>query len=298
MTMTVAAPIRPEAALQYCRTVTRARARNFYYGLKLLPEPKRGALYAIYAWMRRADDIVDDADSAGGDLKERLESFGQLTEAAIEGRPADEDPLWEALAYTAAQFPLPAVQFRMLLEGQLDDVRLHRYETFEALRRYCHRVASTVGILCIEVWGYSDPAACGLASDRGIAFQLTNIIRDFAQDYDQGRLYLPLEDFRAARLEPEALRRWERPDLCAAFMQRQIERAAGYYQRSAALEELISADCRPTLWAMTSIYRGLLDKAARDPSRLVLGGRLRLSSLAKAGIALRARWMANGSGRG
>jgi phytoene synthase len=288
---------RPGAALEHCRAVTRARARNFYYGLKLLPEPKRSALYAIYAWMRRADDMVDGVEASGADLKERLEEFAAQTEAAIGGRPPSPDPLWEALAYTAAVFPIPVQPFRMLLEGQRDDVRLHRYETFEDLRHYCHCVASTVGLLCIEVWGYTDPAAPELARERGIAFQLTNIIRDYAQDFDQGRVYLPLEDFRGAGLAPEDLRRWSRPAECAAFIGAQVERAQGFYRRSASLERLISPECRPTLWAMTAIYRGLLEKAAAEPARVALGPRLRLSSLAKASIAIRARWMGNGSAR-
>jgi phytoene synthase len=183
-----------------------------------------------------------------------------------------------------------------MLDGQREDVQQRRYHSFEQLRHYCYRVASTVGLLCIEIWGYDDPAARELAVDRGIAFQLTNILRDYAQDFDAGRVYLPDEDFERARLTPRQLRNWSDPAACSALIWQQIDRAEMFYRRSALLDEMIRSSCRPTLWAMTTIYRGLLEKMKDNPSRLVLGGRLRLSAARKGTIAIRAKWLSKFGG--
>jgi phytoene synthase len=276
-------------ALACCRDVTRHRARNFYYGLKLTPEPKRSALYSIYAWMRRADDLVDSiADDAGG-RREAIDAFRAATDAALDGADAGDDWLWIALGDTASRFDLPRAAFHGVLDGQLEDLSGQRYGKWSELRRYCERVASTVGLLCISVWGYRDPAARELAVERGIAFQLTNILRDYKQDYDAGRVYLPQEDFDRIRLTPAMLRRWDEPRRSREFVLDQVARAQSFYERSAHLEGMIAASCRPTLWAMTAIYRGLLNKLEGSPQRLVSDHRLRLSSWHKGMIALRAR---------
>lgn len=282
---------RLRAAHRYCRELTRTRARNFYYGLKLSPEPQRSALYAVYAWMRCADDLVDDADNqTPAEIQTRIDAFRAATDAALAGNPINDDPLWVALAATALRFSLPAEHFHAMLDGQTDDLKRTSYTTYDQLLRYCHRVASTVGLVCIEVWGYDDPAALELAVDRGIAFQLTNILRDYRQDYDAGRVYLPQQDFNHYGISPEILRQWSKPQACAAMLMQQIDRAAALYDRSAPLDAMITPCCRPTLWAMTAIYRGLLEKMQRNPSQLVLGRRLRLSAWHKGLIAFRAKW--------
>jgi phytoene synthase len=276
-------------AMRHCRDVTRRRARNFYYGLKLTPEPQRSALYSIYAWMRRADDLVDSAADATGGRRQALDTFREATDAALAGSSVDDDPLWVALSDTASGFDLPTEAFHGVLDGQIEDLTGRRYETFDELRRYCECVASTVGLICISIWGYRDPAARELAVDRGIAFQLTNILRDYRQDYDAGRVYLAQEDFDRHRLTPTMLRKWDDPARCRALILEQVERAQSFYDRSAPLEGMITSSCRPTLWAMTTIYRGLLEKLRRLPKRVVSENRLRLSSVHKGMIALRAR---------
>jgi phytoene/squalene synthetase len=130
-----------------------------------------------------------------------------------------------------------------------------------------------------------------MAIDRGIAFQLTNILRDYGQDFDTGRVYLPDEDFARCKITAEQVRRWNDPGACNVLLWQQIDRAEEFYKRSEPLDELITPSCRPTLWAMTTIYRGLLEKMKNDPSRLVLGGRLRLSAARKGVIAIRAKWL-------
>ena len=284
-------------ALRYCEQITWRRARNFYHGLKLAPEPKRSALFVIYAWMRRADDLVDDDDDGeSGLLRRRIDAFRAATDEALAGRADGRDPLWVALREIAATFELRPETFHAMLEGQIDDVAGRRYGTFEEVREYCYRVASTVGLICITIWGYRDPAARDLAVDRGIAFQLTNILRDYKQDYDAGRVYLPEEDFRRHGLDPEKLRNWMEPERCSCLVQDQAARAAGYYRRSEPLDGMITASCRPALWAMTTIYRGLLERIQRDPSRIVGRRRLRLNGLHKGAIVLKARWWASRNG--
>lgn len=276
--------------MRHCQEITRRRARNFYYGLKLSPEPQRSALFAIYAWMRAADDIVDGmiGNRTESAMRE-LDDFRNQTDAALAGDPAG-DPLWIALATVARDFRISPEHFHGMLDGQLDDLHRGEHETFEQLRNYCYRVASTVGLICIEIWGYSDDAARDLAIDRGIAFQLTNIIRDYKQDFDSGRVYLPREDFERHGIDPQTLREWKKPIACHTMMMQQVQRASQFYERSIGLEGFINPCCRPTLWAMTRIYRGLLDKISRNPSKVVLTKRLRLSAWKKGAIALQARW--------
>ncbi|MHC4968573.1 MAG: phytoene/squalene synthase family protein, partial [Planctomycetota bacterium] len=276
-------------ALRHCRDVTRRRARNFYYGLKLTPEPQRSALYSIYAWMRRADDLVDGAADEAGARRPALDAFRAATDAALAGSRTGDDPLWVALSDTASRYDVPREAFHGVLEGQLEDLTGRRYETFGQLRRYCERVASTVGLICISIWGYRDPAARELAVERGIAFQLTNILRDYRQDYDAGRVYLPQEDFDRHRLTPALLRKWDEPARCRDLVLEQVARAQGFYDHSAPLEGMITPSCRPTLWAMTTIYHGLLKKLEHAPQRMVSDQRLRLSSMRKGIVALQAR---------
>jgi phytoene synthase len=287
--VTTAQRVTVTEALAHCRDVTRHRARNFYYGLKLTPEPKRSALYSIYAWMRRADDLVDSVAHDCGGRRDAIDAFRAATDAALNAAGAEDDWLWIALGDTASRYDLPREAFHGVLDGQLEDLSGRRYETFDQLRRYCERVASTVGLLCISVWGYRDPAARGLAVERGIAFQLTNILRDYKQDFDAGRVYLPRQDFDEHRITPDMLRAWNHPKRSRRFVLDQVIRAQSFYERSAPLDGMITPDCRPTLWAMTAIYRGLLNKLEASPDRLVSDHRLRLSSWHKGMIALRAR---------
>ena len=288
--MTVAMNQSLEQALKHCRQVTRQQARNFYYGLKLTPEPKRSALYAIYAWMRQIDDIVDDAGEDSDDLRERVGVFRDRTDKAIAGNPVNDDPIWISLTDVVARFDLEPQHFHSMIEGQLDDLTTRHYETFEELRRYCYRVASVVGLICIQIWGCDNPEGKELAIQRGIAFQLTNIIRDFREDFEMGRVYLHAADFSHHDLTPEELRAWSKPDACAQLIHHQIARAQEFYQSSLPLDAMIHPSCFPALGAMTAIYQGTLEKIRREPSRIAEPSRVSLSSLQKSAIALQAKW--------
>jgi phytoene synthase len=283
-----------DAAFAACAEITRTQARNFWWGLRMLPEPRRSALYAIYAWMRAADDLVDGAIGVPpGELEERVAGFRARTDAALAGQ-LGEGPLWIALAEVARRHPLEPREFHEMLDGQLADVGEVRCRTWEELRTVCYRVAGTVGVVCVRVWGSPggrpvDAAAIPLAIDRGIAFQLTNILRDLREDAAIGRSYLPLAEYHRAGLTPGDLLAWRDPPACRAFLAAQVERARELYRSSAALDALIDPPCRPTLAAMTGIYRELLERIASDPRRVILGRRVSLPAWRKLAIAFRAR---------
>jgi phytoene synthase len=292
---TVAAPDAAErAALAWCRRHTRKRARNFYYGMMLTPEPKRSAMYTVYAVMRACDDLADAREEEDGADRPRrqVEVFRARLEAALtEGRlPEDEAeaPLWRALRWAARRFELPQAPFDEMLDGQLQDLAAPRMASFEDLRTYCRRVAGTVGRVCIAVWGYEGGAETQrLAEERGIALQLTNILRDVVEDAHRGRVYLPLQELRDWGLTPHGLTQGEAG--FDGFLQMQIRRAREHHERAAALEQRVAPDCRPTCRALTGIYRGLLEKIAADPRR-VLRERVRLTTPEKLAVAARALW--------
>lgn len=283
-------------AYEHCREIARSRARNFYYGLKLTPEPQRSAVYAIYAWMRTGDDLVDDADSPCEQAKQ-LDAFEETTRRVLDHGangefPAGAPAMWAAFADAVESFGVHRTDIDAMLNGLREDLDHTGYDTFEELKRYCGGVASSVGRVCVTIWGVrqgvSMSEALALAERRGLAFQLTNILRDFAEDFDEGRVYLPKDAFEAWDLTPKQLRLWEKPDVCAALVNAQSSIARAEFDASSRLEEMITPSCAPTLWAMTRIYSGLLRKIEERPERIVGQARIRLQSLHKASIAMRA----------
>ena len=294
------------ASLAHCHEVTRTAARNFYYGLRLTPEPRRSALYAVYAFMRACDDLVDAEDRPTPAQRDaalaRVEAFRSRMAHVLDGGDLPDEPagqsIWPAFRHVMQAFPIDPAHLHAMLDGQRDDLTTTHYRTFEQLYGYCYRVASVVGLVCVAVWGVTEPAklpdARQLAEYRGIAFQLTNILRDVAEDARRGRVYLPADelahyglterDLTAAAAASEPGAAFDR------FMQFQVERARSYYEMSAPLDRMIRADCRATSWALCRIYSRLLGRIAARPRR-VLTRRVRLSPLQKALIALRATWM-------
>lgn len=292
-------------AVDACRRITRQRAANFYWGLRLTPEPKRSAMYAIYAWMRRADDIVDEAVAAGAveGVRAQVDSFRSLTRLALAGdagaghRCADPELKATLIALSAAAcaYPLAAEDFDGMLEGQVEDVEPRHIATRAELERWCWKVASTVGIACVRVWGHSPGPALELAAARGIGFQLTNVIRDFLEDAGNGRVYFPKDELDAAGLDVQSLRAWSRPRECRAFILAQCDRARAMYAQSAPLDAMVTPDCRPVLWALTEIYRQLLERIAEDPEAVVRR-RVSLPLWRKLAIGLAARRRAGHGG--
>ncbi|MGE5611812.1 MAG: phytoene/squalene synthase family protein [Bacillota bacterium] len=284
-------PTRLARSRSYCEQLTRHVAKNFYYALKLLPEPKRSAMYALYAYMRLVDDIADEEDGRSPQRRaEELEAWRIQTHAVLDGHCPNgtSSPVWAAFAETVYRHRIPASVFDDMIAGQQQDLHPIVFDTFEQLHQYCCRVAGAVGLASIYIWGFDGGAATeAKAIDRGIAFQLTNILRDMREDAGRGRLYLPREDLAAMHLSEEDLRSARTGPAFYDFMHFQIERAQRYYASSAGLEQHIERDSRSSLIAMTGIYHGLLEKIAAAPER-VFHERVSLSLVAKLLIAWRA----------
>ncbi len=220
---------------------------------------------AIYAWMRQLDDLADDASSPAN-ARTAIESWRARTHRAFPSQGLAEefqDGLWPALSETVHRYAIPHGHFDEIVEGALMDQEITRYETFEDLYRYCYRVASTVGLVCLRVFEYKDPQAEKTGEWLGIAFQLTNILRDMREDAGRGRLYIPLEDLRRHGVsETDLLEfRWNTQvhDLLVSFG----ERAEEYYIRAGPIADMVSGEARPTLRIMTEIYHGILLQAKK-----------------------------------
>ena len=273
----------------YCRELTRSAARNFYFGLKLLAEPRRSAMFAIYAYMRLVDDIADD-DRPYQHRHDDLESWRIKTEGVLAGHLPEHDvhALWPSFLDTVHRYAIPPKVFEAIIAGQQQDLNPETFADFSQLEDYCYRVAGVVGLASIHVWGFEGGQATEtLSLHRGTAFQLTNILRDLKEDAARGRIYLPQSELLEYGVTLGQLQNGRGGARFDEFMRFQIERAQSFYDRSAALERKIDPESRPTLVAMTQIYHGLLKKIASDPKR-VLAGRVSLSLLKK----LRIGWKA------
>ena len=207
-------PSQVAVAYSVCRSITRSEAKNFYYAFLVLPEAKRQALCAVYAYMRRCDDIADDTKLPAFERRQRLEAWLDAFHRSESGHPTD-DPVLLALTDTQRRFKIPVELLDQLAFGTGMDIQDGEspaagelqvlYQTFADLRLYCYRVASVVGLVCIRIFGYRDPAAEALAENLGLAFQLTNIIRDIQEDAAMGRIYLPAEDLARFEITPAEL---------------------------------------------------------------------------------------------
>ena len=284
----------PQLAGAYadCGRIVRRRAKNFWYGLRLTPEPRRSALYAIYAWMRMVDDLADEPRLEIEARRSGLLAFRSKTRAAFGGEIAGPEPFWPAFSDTINRYELSIGPFESMIDGQESDLVWRRCPDRATLEQFCWQVASTVGLICIQIWGTdADPAIEQMAVDRGKALQLTNILRDLREDHERDRVYLPADELAAEGLSIEDLLAWRDPARCRRFLDAQIEHAAELYRRSSGLDQHISSECRATSWAMTEIYRGLLERIASDPRRVVRE-RVRLGSMRKMSIAWRAKRLA------
>jgi len=289
-------PSQLDVAYSVCRHIARSAAKNFYYGFAVLPRPKRNSLSAVYAFMRRCDDITDDNRLTFHERHSRLAAWLDSVHRALAGYPTD-DPLLLALADTQRRYQIPVGLLDQLAYGTAADLVEEpdepgfarglspRYRTFEELRQYCFGVASVVGLVCIRIFGYRDASAESLAEQCGLAFQLTNIIRDVREDADMGRLYFPEEELAEFGLTaadftaPDAARL--RP-----LLAKEADRAREGYRAGEELVPLVNEDSQPALWVLITIYRRLLEKiAARQydvfTERVALTVREKLTILGK-----------------
>ena len=280
-----------QSAIDHCRDITRREARNFYYGLRLLPEPQRSSLYCIYAWMRQADDLADDEEGLNDPeaAAKNLDLFRANTHQAIAGDLPSSDPMWRAFHAIASHYDLDEAPFDQMIDGQVADLEFVQPRTMDQLVEYCRQVASSVGQVCITIWGYDNEQAPALADLRGLAFQMTNILRDVREDHGNGRIYLPADMLDSCDLDMSSLLSWSDPARCTRLVRSIVEIAESHYQTSAPLESMVTSSCRPTLQAMTGIYHGLLRRIDRNPVAISGTQRVRLGSLRKLSIALAAR---------
>ena len=273
------------ASYRCAEDVARRRARNFYYSFVVLPPVKRRAFCAVYAFMRYCDDI-SDGSGALENKRQALERWRSQLNAAVHG-DFDGSPILPAFHDAMRRFAIPADYFHWIIDGAEMDLNIDRYETFEDLYRYCFNVASAVGLVCLQIFGYADPTAPKLAEKCGIAFQLTNILRDVKEDADMGRVYLPAEDLQRFRITAEELRGGICDQRFQELMTYETHRAGNYYEQARSLLPLVDADSRAALWAMMEIYERLLKKIIRRRFD-VFSAAIRLSSPEKTAIAMRA----------
>ncbi len=270
-------PAPPQLVMAYsvCKGITRTNAKNFYYAFMVLPRRKREALCAVYAFMRLCDDIADDPKLSLPERRQKLDAWLDALHRAQQGQPTD-DAILLALTDAQRRYAIPSGLLDELAHGTAMDLEdaesaaqgatashlTVQYKTFEELRLYCYRVASVVGLVCIHIFGYRDPAAESLAEQCGLAFQLTNIIRDVKEDASLGRVYLPEEDLAKFNLSASELLAAPDPLRFRPVLALEADRAREFYASGHALIPYIAEDSQPALWVLVTIYRRLLEKIA------------------------------------
>ena len=298
-------PTHSQLAMAYsvCSGIARSSARNFYYAFLVLPKPKRQALCAVYAFMRRCDDLSDDPSLPPRERRARLEAWLDAFHHAQAGEPTD-DAILLALTDSQRRYQIPAELLDQLAFGTLMDVPdsapegpsqetgsessslVVQYRSFKDLYLYCYHVASVVGLVCIKIFGYRDPNAEHLAERCGIAFQLTNIIRDVKEDAGMGRVYIPLEDLQKFELMPGDLQGTPDRARLRSLLAMEADRAREFYKSGHELIPLVSEDSQPALWVLVTIYQRLLEKIAQKQYD-VFAGRVRLSRREKLSVLVK-----------
>lgn len=261
-------------AYEYCRVITAEYAKTFYLGSLLMPKEKRKAIWAIYAWCRNTDELVDGA-KAEYTTEDTLVEWEQQLESTFAGYPLENADI--ALADTVKHYPMDIQPFRDMIAGQQMDLYRNRYQTFEELKLYCYRVAGTVGLMSNAVLGIPrhhngvpweknrqpyNPEKEAIA--LGIAMQLTNILRDVGEDAQRGRIYLPLEDLAAFNYTEKDLLAGVNDERWKAIMRFQIKRARAYYKQAEKGIRYLIRDSHLPVWASLMLYQGILDAIERN----------------------------------
>ncbi|MGB8480563.1 MAG: phytoene/squalene synthase family protein [Acidobacteriaceae bacterium] len=284
-----------------CETIARREAKNFYYAFRALPKPKRAAVCAVYAFMRHADDLADDEQLPREERLVQSQRWLADWHRAAAGEPTS-NPVFIALRDTQQRFGISTELLDQLVQGTMLDLtaptsstEIATYRTFDDLYRYCYFVASVVGLVCIRIFGYTDPQAEPLAEHTGIAFQLTNILRDIREDAERGRMYLPLDDLKQFHLTLEQFSSRRADQQVTedehALMAMEAGRAQHYYCAADNLLPLISPDSRAALWVLVTIYRRLLQRI-ENAHYEVFAERVSVPTGEKLCILARGLWMA------
>jgi phytoene synthase len=268
---------------EYSSRIARTRAKNFYYSFVLLSAEQKNAMCAIYAFMRYCDDLSDEP----GAHKAAIEKWREDLTQALDGRVDLPSLLWPGFQDAVRRYAIPREYFYEMIDGVLSDLEPRRIQTFEELYRYCYQVASVVGLTIIHIFGFDEPKSLALAEKCGVAFQLTNILRDVREDAEHGRVYLPAEDLARFGVTAEDFAQGRRSEGFTRLMEFEAGRAREYYEESRPLVEMVHEKSRSSLWALITIYSELLDRI-RDSEFDVLSRRVRLSNLEKCWIVARA----------
>lgn len=273
---------------QYCQDKTAASGSSFYYSFMFLPPDKRRAITALYAFCREVDDVVDECSDENV-ARTTLAWWRTEVAAVYQGTP--QHPVAQALVPVVKQFHLAQEHLQEIIDGMEMDLAQHTYADFKALQLYCYRVASVVGLLAAEIFGYTDRKTLKYAHDLGLAFQLTNIIRDVGEDARRGRIYLPLDELAKFGVHTRDILDAKETEGFQQLMLFQIERAQRYYQQ--AFEQLPAADrkAQRTGLIMAAIYRTTLDEIAASGCH-VLKERISLTPLRKLWLAYKT-WLKN-----
>jgi phytoene synthase len=276
-----------EKSYAHCRQIARRAGSNFMWALWMLPKSSRRAMYALYAFARHTDDLADFEGPSPLERVRELFSWRAALESALAGEPRGE--ILPALADAAREYQIPHQHLFALVDGVTRDLSPPCFVTRGELEEYCHHVASSVGLACLPIWGCRDARAIEPAKACGVAFQLTNILRDLSEDAARGRCYLPQEDFEACDYSWENFCRGTNNAGFDRLMQLEIARAVELYDQAAATETYLAGGPKRLFRAMFGTYRGLLDRIAVEPAR-VRDGRLRVGWGRKLAIAAGAWW--------
>ena len=273
---------------RHCRRIARREARNFYYGMCLLPRSKREAMQAVYAFLRRSDDLSDSPLQPG--TPQAFAHWRRALEEVYEGK-VDRDPILPAFRSAVERFRIPREPFEELIRGTEMDLTVSRYDRFEDLYLYCYRVGGVVGLIALRILEAEGPEAATRAEALGVAFQLTNILRDVKEDAARGRIYIPQEDLRRFGVREEEMLRGSGGERLRALLEFEADRAERYYEKGLPLVGLVPSSGRASLAALVRLYRGLLCKIRRRgfdvwgppvrlsfPEKLLLAGGAWLSS--------------------
>jgi 15-cis-phytoene synthase len=273
-------------AQAYCTAYTKKSGSNFYYSFLFLPRAKRDAMYTVYAFCKAVDSAVDEP-AAGSNPKDELKRWREELDAVYSGIPTT--PIMVSLAHHVKTLGIPKAYFEELIKGVEMDLFNNRYITFDELSLYCYRVASVVGLICLHIFGVTSARAQDYAVALGMAFQLTNILRDVGMDAAQRRIYLPLDDLQKWNYPEKALLNLNYSAEFRALMEYEASRAHHYYTRAdAALKELPPHERRALTVAeiMRGIYSRILDRIERSNYQ-VFGPRISLTTTQRVVIALR-----------
>lgn len=266
---TIESPLSVEESYALCREIAKREAKNFYYSFVALPRHKRDAMCAVYAFMRHADDLSDDESKTHAQRRTDMERWVEAWHRAEQGETS-EDPIFPALLDAKARFRISSQLLDQLIAGTTMDLETpvrpagyyDTYQSFAELYQYCYLVASVVGLVCIRIFGYKDLHAERLAEQTGIAFQLTNILRDVKEDADRGRIYLPLDQMARYTVTVEQIAMLANGAPLQRHHQAMLaetsQQAEDFYKSADELLKLIHPDSRPALWVLVTIYHRLL----------------------------------------